>query len=230
MGQKVHPYILRIGINRNWRSLWFADRKEYAQNVVEDYRIREFIKKRFAQAAVSYVIIERLTNQVKIKIASARPGVVIGRRGADIDKMKEQLAKITTKECAVDIIEIKNPALEAQLVAQNVAFQLEKRVAFRRAIKRAIDQSIQSGVKGVKIKVSGRLGGAELSRAETYREGKLPLQTLRSDVDYGFAEAFTTYGVIGVKTWLYKGDIIREKNREMAHRVKRGEPSHAVNA
>ncbi len=230
MGQKVHPYILRIGINRNWRSLWFADRKDYAQNVVEDYRIREFIKKRFAQAAVSYVIIERLTNQVKIKIASARPGVVIGRRGADIDKMKEQLAKITTKECAVDIIEIKNPALEAQLVAQNVAFQLEKRVAFRRAIKRAIDQSIQSGVKGVKIKVSGRLGGAELSRAETYREGKLPLQTLRSDVDYGFAEAFTTYGVIGVKTWLYKGDIIREKNREMAHRVKRGEPSHVVNA
>ena len=214
MGQKVHPYIQRIGINRTWRSMWFADHKEYAQNVIEDYAIRNLIKKKFVQAAVSYVVIERLAEKIKIKIASARPGVIIGRRGADIDKLKEELSTITKREINVDIIEIKNPAVDAQLVAQAVAFQLEKRVAFRRAIKRAIDQAMQAGVKGIKISVAGRLGGAELSRRETYREGSIPLQTLRADVEFGFAEAFTTYGLLGVKAWIYKGEIIRERIRE----------------
>ena len=214
MGQKVHPFIQRIGINRTWRSMWYADPKDYPQNVSEDYAIRNLIKKKFLQAAVSYVVIERLAEKIKIKIASARPGVIIGRRGADIDKLKEELAKITKRELNVDIIEIKNPSVDAQLVAQNVAFQLEKRVAFRRAIKRSIDQAMQAGVKGIKISVSGRLGGAELSRRETYHEGSIPLQTLRADLEYGFAEAMTTYGIIGIKSWIYKGEIIRERMRE----------------
>ena len=220
MGQKVHPFIQRIGINKNWRSLWYADRKEYAHNVIEDFRIRNYIKKKFVQAAVSYIVIERLAEQIKIKIATARPGVIIGRRGADIDRLKEELGKITRREIGIDIIEIKNPAMDAQLVAQNVAFQLEKRVAFRRAIKRAIDQSTQAGVKGIKISVAGRLGGAEMSRRETYHEGSLPLQTLRADVDYGFAEALTTYGILGVKVWLYRGDIIPGKRKDEQEFVK----------
>jgi len=213
VGQKVHPYIQRIGINKNWRSLWYADRKDYANNIKEDYKIREFIRKRFSHASVSYVNIERMGDQVKIKIASARPGVIIGRRGADIDRLKGELATITPREISVDIIEIKNPALDAQLVAQNVAFQLEKRVAFRRAVKRSIDQSRQSGVLGIKIAVAGRLGGAEMARPETYHEGSIPLQTLRADIDYGFAEATTTYGLIGVKVWIYHGLIIPEKQK-----------------
>ena len=218
MGQKVHPYILRIGINKNWRSLWYAGPKDFKKNIYEDYKIRRYILKNFIQAAVSYVVIERLTEKIRVKIASARPGVVIGRRGADIDRLRDELSKITDKEIAIDIIEIKQSFLEAQLVAQNVAFQLEKRVAFRRAVKRAIDQSMQSGAKGIKISVAGRLGGAEMSRRETYRQGSIPLQTLRADVDYGFAEAYTTYGVIGVKVWIYKGEIIREKQKEKSHR------------
>jgi small subunit ribosomal protein S3 len=220
VGQKVSPYVLRIGINKTWRSLWFAGRKDYAKNVKEDFEIRKFIMKRFLQAAVSHVIIERLAEQVRIKIASARPGVIVGRRGADIDRLKEELSHITSREIAVDIIEIKVPALDAQLVAQNIAFQLEKRVAFRRAVKRAIEQSIQSGALGIKVSVSGRLGGAEMCRRETYREGSIPLQTLRADVDYGFFEAHTTYGVLGIKAWIYKGEIIREKQRSKESKLK----------
>ena len=220
MGQKAHPYLQRIGITKNWRSTWFADGRRFAQNVTEDYQIRKYIRKKFLHAAVSYVVIERLADQIKIKVASARPGVIIGRRGADIDRLKEQLGKITKAELAVDVIEIKNPALEAQLVAQNIAFQLEKRVAFRRAVKRAIDQSRMAGVLGIKVRVAGRLGGAEIARRETYHEGSLPLQTLRADIDYGFAEAVTTYGLIGVKVWTYKGEIIREKNKDKAHSKK----------
>lgn len=213
MGQKVHPYILRIGVNKNWRSLWYADQKDYAANIKEDYEIRKFIKKRYVHAAVSYINIERMGQQIKIKIASARPGIIIGRRGADIDRLKGELSKITKKDLAIDIIEIKNPGTDAQLVAQTVAFQLEKRVAFRRAVKRAIDQAIQSGIPGIKISVAGRLGGAEIARRETYHEGSLPLQTLRADVDYGFHEARTTYGVIGVKVWIYKGEVIPRKKK-----------------
>ncbi len=214
MGQKVHPYIQRIGLIKNWRSLWYADGVKYAQNIAEDFKIRKYIRKKFIHAAVSYIVIERLAaDQVKIKIASARPGIIIGRRGADIDKLRDDLSKITKSEIAIDIIEIKDSFLESQLVAQNIAFQLEKRVAFRRAVKRAIDQSRQAGALGIRVKVSGRLGGAEMARKETYKEGSIPLQTFRADVDYGFAEAHTTYGVIGVKVWIYKGEIIREKKR-----------------
>jgi len=214
VGQKVNPIALRIGYTKNWRSLWFADHKEFATNIVEDFRIRAYIKKKFLQAAVSLVVIERLAAQCKVKIFSARPGVIIGRRGADIDRLKTDLAKITTKEVTIDIQEIKNPSVDAQLVAQNVAFQLEKRVAFRRAMKRAIEQARAAGAKGIKIKCSGRLGGAEMARTESYREGKIPLQTLRADIDYGFAEAVTTYGLLGIKVWVYKGDVITDQREE----------------
>ncbi|MFA5060409.1 MAG: 30S ribosomal protein S3 [Candidatus Omnitrophota bacterium] len=213
MGQKVSPLVLRIGYIKNWRSLWFADKKEFCKNVLEDDKIRRFIKKRFEQAAISTVIIERLASQVKIRICSARPGIIIGRRGADIDKLKLELAKVTPREVTIEIEEIKNPAIDAQLVAQNVAFQLEKRVAFRRAMKRSIEQAMTSGALGIKISCSGRLGGAEMSRRETYKVGKLPLQTFRADIDYGFAEAMTTYGILGIKAWVYKGDVMQESKK-----------------
>ena len=215
MGQKVSPLLLRIPYIKDWRSLWYADKKEYAKNVIEDFKIRNYIKKKFVQAAVSRVEIERMASQLRVRICSARPGVIIGRRGADIEKLKSELLKITgvknQENIKVDIKEIKNPSIDAQLVAQNVALQLEKRIAFRRAMKRAMDQAISSGAKGIKISCSGRLGGAEMSRRETYKVGKLPLQTFRADIDYGFSEALTTYGILGVKTWIYKGDIIEVK-------------------
>ena len=218
MGQKVSPLLLRIPYIKNWRSLWFADKKDFAKNVREDYKIRDYIKKKFVQAAISRVEIERMANQLKVRICSARPGVIIGRRGADIEKLKNELLKITAlknqEDIKVDIKEIKNPSIDAQLVAQNIALQLEKRVAFRRAMKRAIDQAMTSGAKGIKISASGRLGGAEMSRRETYKAGKLPLQTFRADIDYGFAEALTTYGILGVKTWIYKGDVILQDKKD----------------
>lgn len=213
MGQKVSPIALRIGINKNWSSVWFADQKDYANNIIEDQKIRGYIKKKFIQGAVSAVDIERLADQIKIRIASARPGVIIGRRGADIDRLRADLAKITPKEINVDIKEIKNPAVDANLVAQSVAFQMEKRVGFRRAMKRAVEQTIQAGGKGIKIIVSGRLDGAEIARREKYHVGKIPLQTFRADIDYGFAEAHTTFGCIGVKVWIYKGDTLRDAKR-----------------
>jgi len=216
VGQKVHPYILRVGINKNWRSVWYADPKDYALNIEEDFKIRKFIKTRYVHAAISYINIERMGDQIKIKIASARPGVIIGRRGADIDRLKGELAQITKRELAIDIIEIKNPAVDGQLVAQTIAFQLEKRVAFRRAVKRAMEQARQGGVLGIKVAVSGRLGGAEIARRECYHEGSLPLHTLRADVDYGFAEAVTTYGLIGVKVWIYHGEVIPQRNKAKA--------------
>ncbi len=214
MGQKVNPIALRIGYIENWRGLWFTDKKQFAQNILEDYKIRQFIKKRFAQAAISRIVIERLGDKIKIIIYTARPGVIIGRRGADIDKLKSELGDITPKEMAIDLQEINNPSTDAQLIAQNIAFQLEKRVAFRRTMKRAIDQAMSSGVKGIKIKCSGRLNGAELARSESYRVGKLPLHTLRAQIDYGFAEALTTYGIIGIKVWANKGEVIREIKRQ----------------
>ncbi len=214
MGQKVNPIILRIGYIENWRSLWYADKKEFSKNVIEDYKIRKFIKKKYVQAAVARVVIERLADKVKVIIHTARPGVIIGRRGVDIDKLKTELGKITSKEVAIDPREIKNPSIEAQLIAQNVAFQLVKRVAFRRAMKRAIDAAMSAGAKGIKIKCSGRLNGVEMARKESYQEGKLPLQTFRAKIDYGFAEAITTYGVLGVKVWVNKGEVIKEIKRQ----------------
>lgn len=213
MGQKVSPIVLRIGYIENWRSLWFADKGEFQKYVVEDYKIRQFIKKKFIQAAVSKVVIERLADKTKIIIHTARPGVIIGRRGADIDKLKGELAEISSKEIAIETREIKNPSVDAQLVAQNVAFQLAKRVAFRRAMKRAIDQSMTAGAKGIKIQCGGRLNGAEMARKEKYLEGKLPLHTLRANIDYGFAEALTTYGLLGVKVWINKGEVIKGVDR-----------------
>jgi len=214
VGQKVSPLALRIGYIEDWRSLWYADKAEYARNVIEDYKIRQFIKRNFTQAAVSKVIIERLADKTKIIIHTARPGVIIGRRGADIDKLKAELGKISTKEISIDPREIKNPSADAQLVAQNVAFQLEKRIAFRRAMKRAIDQSMNAGVEGIKIRCAGRLNGVEIARQESYQEGKLPLHTFRAKIDYGFAEAKTTYGILGIKVWINKGEIIKTIQRQ----------------
>lgn len=221
MGQKVNPVALRIGYIENWRSLWFGDKKQFAQNILEDYKIRAFIRKRFVQAAISRIVIERLGDKVKIIIHTARPGVIIGRRGADIDKLRAELSDITPKEISIDPQEIKNPAIDAQLIAQNIATQLEKRIAFRRAMKRAIDQAMTSGAKGIKMKCSGRLNGAEMARTEGYRVGKLPLQTFRAQIDYGFAEALTTYGLLGVKVWVNKGEVIKAIKRQ-------GDAGHAA--
>ncbi|KPK99120.1 MAG: 30S ribosomal protein S3 [Omnitrophica WOR_2 bacterium SM23_72] len=211
MGQKVHPFLLRVGFIKSWHSRWFAKPSEFSRFVFEDYKIRKFIKKRFKQAAVSQVIIERLAERLRIRILTARPGIVIGRHGADIERLREDLNNMIKTEIAIDIEEVKNPGLDAQLVAENIAFQLEKRVAFRRAVKRAMEQTMNSGAKGIRVSCAGRLNGAEMSRTETYKQGKVPLQTMRADIDYGFAESLTTYGLIGVKVWLYKGDILIKK-------------------
>jgi len=211
MGQKVHPFLLRVGFIRTWDSRWFARKNDYSKFIEEDYKIRKFIKARFKQAAISKIIIERLTERIRIRLLTARPGIIIGRHGADIERLREDLNSMVNREISIDIEEIKNPALDAQLVAENVALQLEKRVAFRRAVKRAMEQSMNSGAKGIKVCCAGRLGGAEMSRTESYKQGKVPLSTLRADIDYGFAESLTTYGLIGIKVWLYKGDILTKK-------------------
>jgi small subunit ribosomal protein S3 len=214
MGQKVHPFIQRIGLIRTWQSRWFAHPKEYARFIEEDYRVRKYITTKFRQAAISKVLIERLTEKVKVRVLSARPGIIIGRHGADIEKLREELFNILKKEVSVDIEEVKSPGLDAQLVAQNISFQIEKRVAFRRAVKRSIEQSMMAGAKGIKISAAGRLDGAEMCRTETYKQGKVPLQTFRADIDYGFSESLTTYGLIGIKVWLYRGDILVKRGRD----------------
>ncbi|MEI8176572.1 MAG: 30S ribosomal protein S3 [Candidatus Omnitrophota bacterium] len=220
MGQKVHPYSLRLGIIKTWKSQWFADKKTYADCVLEDFKIRKFIKKTLAQAAIASVNIERASNKLRVTIFSARPGVIIGRRGAEIDKLKEEIQLMTKKEIVIDIKEIKNPNIESQLVAENIAFQLEKRIPFRRAMKKAVQTAMMSGAGGIKIRCAGRLGGAEIARTEGYKEGKVPLHTLRADIDYGFAEAFTTYGLIGIKVWIYKGEIINKKVKDAIAQAK----------
>jgi small subunit ribosomal protein S3 len=216
MGHKVSPLIMRIGFIRTWNSRWFAKPKDYAKYLEQDYRIRKYIKTKLKQAAISKIVIERLADRIKIRIHSARPGIIIGRHGADIEKLREDINLMVKTEISIDIEEVKQTALDAQLVAENVAMQIEKRVAFRRAVKRSIEQSMNAGAKGIKITSSGRLNGAEMSRTETYRQGKIPLHTLRADIDYGFAEALTTYGLIGVKCWLYKGDILGKKEAHAA--------------
>ncbi len=214
MGQKVSPLLLRIGFIKTWHSKWFAKGKDYPRFIEEDYKIRKIIREKFKHAAISKIIIERLTQQIKIRIFTARPGIIIGRHGADIEHLREDLNNLVKAEVSIDVEEVKNPALDAQLVAQNVALQLEKRIAFRRAVKRALEQSMNAGAKGIKICCAGRLGGAEMSRSETYKQGKIPLSTLRADIDYGFAESLTTYGLIGIKVWLYKGDILKKTPTE----------------
>ena len=225
MGQKVSPTLLRIGFIKTWHSRWFAGRKDYPKFILQDYNIRKFIKKRFKQAAVSKVIIERLADKLKIRIFSARPGIIIGRHGADIERLREDLNSMVRQEIAIDIEEIKNPAWDSQLVAENIALQMEKRIAFRRAVKRAMEQSMNAGVKGIRVCCAGRLNGAEMSRTETYKQGKVPLQTLRADIDYGFAESLTTYGLIGVKVWIYKGDVLGKIGAQPKESVTQQEPA-----
>ncbi len=210
MGQKVNPIGLRLGINRTWDSRWFA-KKEYSTFVVEDFNIRRFIKKRLYQAGVSKIEIERAANKIRIRIHTARPGIVIGKKGAEIENLKRELEKRINREIFIDIQEVRKPEVDAQLVAENVALQLVRRVAFRRAMKKAVSSALRFGALGIKISCAGRLGGAEMARREWYREGRVPLHTLRADIDYGFAEAFTTYGVVGVKVIIFKGEILPEK-------------------
>ncbi len=210
MGQKTHPYGFRIGYIRGWKSRWFA-KKNYAEWLREDTEIRKMIKKRLYLAGVSSIEIERSGGKCRIKIFTARPGIVIGRRGSEIDGLRDAVADLTKSEIAIDIKEIKVPQLDAQLAAESIAQQLEKRISFRRAMKKTMAFAMAKGAQGIKVKCSGRLGGAEIARDEGYHEGKIPLATLRSDVDYGFAEAHTTYGSIGIKTWIYKGDILVKK-------------------
>jgi len=216
MGQKTNPIGLRIALNKDWRSRWYSDKKDFGRLVAEDFKIREILKQKLEAASVPKIVIERAANRCRITIFTARPGVVIGRKGAEIDKLKEELAKMTGKDIYVDIQEIKTPELDAQLVAENVAMQLERRISFRRAMKKAVQTTMDFGAEGIKIRCAGRLGGAELARAELYHQGRVPLHTLRAVIDYGFAEAKTVYGKIGVKCWICKGDKAIEKPAQVA--------------
>lgn len=207
MGQKVHPYGFRLGVTKTWRSRWFS-KQDYAKLLFEDLELKESLRDRLKSAGVSSIEVDRPGNKLRITIRTSRPGIIIGRKGAEIEKLKQDLAKKTKREVFIDIQEVHKPELDAQLVAESIALQLEKRVAFRRAMRKAVDSALRFGCKGIKVRVSGRLNGAEIARSEWYLQGQLPLHTLRADIDYGFAEAFTTYGVIGVKCWIYKGEII----------------------
>jgi len=208
MGQKVNPVGLRLGINRTWDSRWYAGDKEYGTLLHEDLKLRSFLEKRLAQAGVSRIVIERPAKKARVTIHSARPGVVIGKKGADIEKLRSELAKMTKGEVHLNIVEIRKPEIDARLVAENIAQQLERRVAFRRAMKRAVQSAMRLGAQGIRINCSGRLGGAEIARVEWYREGRVPLHTLRADVDFGRATAMTAYGTCGVKVWVFKGEIL----------------------
>lgn len=209
MGQKVNPHGLRVGVIKDWDSKWFAGKKEFGDQLVEDYNIRKFVKKECYGAGVAKMTIERKNGRVYLTIHASKPGLIIGRGGADIDALKAKLEKLTNKSVNVNIMEVKNPATNAQLVAENIAAQLEKRISFRRAMKQVMRDAMRDGnIGGIKTAVSGRVGGAEIARTEQYHEGTIPLQTIRADIDYGFAEAATTYGIIGVKVWIYKGEIL----------------------
>ena len=210
MGQKVHPVGLRLGIIKTWDSKWYAER-EFPSFVIEDRYIRQFFKNHLYRAGISKIEIERAADKVRIKIHTARPGIVIGKKGAEIERLKKDLESQIKSETLIDILEVKKPELDAQLVAENVALQLTRRVAFRRAMKRAVATALRFGAQGIKVECSGRLGGAEMARREWYREGRVPLHTLRADIDYGLAEARTIYGIIGVKVWIFKGEVLEEK-------------------
>ncbi len=214
MGQKVNPIGLRVGIIRDWEGKWYAGKRNYADLLHEDLALRKLIKERFFTAGISRVEIERAANRLKITVQTARPGMVIGRGGAEVDSLRKQIEAMTGRQCQINIVEVKVPELDAQLVAENIAFQLERRVSFRRAMRQAQQRAIRLGAKGIKIWVSGRLGGAEIARTEWTQEGSIPLHTLRADIDYGFTEADTTYGQIGVKVWIYKGEVLPEKGKQ----------------
>lgn len=215
MGQKVNPLGLRLNITRTWDSIWYAD-KEYSAYLIEDQKIRKFLKKRLYHAGLSKIIIERTGEKVRIKLFTARPGIVIGKKGAEIEILKKDLEQLITRKVTLDIQEVRRPEADAQLVAESIASQLERRVAFRRAMKKAVNSALRFGVQGIKISCSGRLGGAEMSRCEWVREGRVPLHTLRADVDYALAEANTTYGIIGVKVWIFKGEVLSGKEAPAA--------------
>ncbi len=210
MGQKVHPISFRLGINRNWDSRWFAG-KEYANYVLEDFQVRKFLKQRVAQAGVSKIEIERAAAKIRVRVHVARPGIVIGKKGSEIEKLKQELENKIKREVIIDIQEVRKAEVDAQLVAENVAMQLVRRMAFRRVMKKAVTSAMRLGAQGIKISCSGRLGGAEMARREWHREGRVPLHTIRADIDYGFAEARTTYGIIGIKVIIFKGEILPDK-------------------
>ena len=221
MGQKVNPHGLRVGVIKDWDSKWFAGKREFGDQLVEDYNIRKFVKKACYDAGVSKIVIERKQNKVFVTLYVAKPGFVIGKGGAEIEKLKTQLEKMTNKSVNINIMEVKNPDTNAQLVAENIAAQLEKRISFRRAMKLVMGRAMRCGIKGIKTAVSGRVGGAEIARTEQYHEGTIPLQTLRADIDYGFAEAATTYGILGVKVWIYKGEVLAESGSKREERQPR---------
>ena len=222
MGQKVNPHGLRVGVIKDWDSRWYADGKDFSDYLVEDYKIREYLKKKLYNAGISKIEIERASDRVKIIIFTAKPGVIIGKGGQEIEVTKKELQKFTDKKLVVDIKEIKRPDREAQLVAENIAQQLENRVSFRRAMKSSMGRTMKAGALGIKAAVSGRLGGADIARTEFYSEGTIPLQTLRADIDYGFAEADTTYGKLGVKVWIYKGEVLPAKASKEENTAKEG--------
>jgi small subunit ribosomal protein S3 len=224
MGQKVNPIGLRLGINRTWDSRWFA-RKEYGNLLLDDLGLRRFLQQRLGQAGVSRVVIERAAKRTRITLHSARPGVVIGKKGADIEKLRTDIAKLTKSEVSLNIVEIRKPEIEAKLIADSIAQQLERRVAFRRAMKRAVQSAMRLGAQGIRINCSGRLGGAEIARMEWYREGRVPLHTLRADVDFGYGTAKTTYGVCGVKVWVFKGEILAHDPMAQEKRMTEGQPA-----
>jgi len=222
MGQKVHPYGFRLGVTKTWRSRWFA-KQDYSKLLHEDLELKESLVARLKAAGVSSIEVDRPGNKLRITIRTSRPGIIIGRKGAEIEKLKGDLAKKTKREVFIDIQEVHRPELDAQLVSESIALQLEKRVAFRRAMRKAVDSALRFGCKGIKVRVSGRLNGAEIARSEWYLQGQLPLHTLRADIDYGFSQAYTTYGVIGVKVWIFKGEVIEGGNRRNSLRNE-GEP------
>ena len=224
MGQKVHPYGFRLGVTKTWRSRWFA-KQDYSKLLHEDLELKESLQTRLKAAGISSIEVDRPGNKLRITIRTSRPGIIIGRKGAEIEKLKGDLAKKTKREVFIDIQEVHRPELDAQLVSESIALQLEKRVAFRRAMRKAVDSALRFGCKGIKVRVSGRLNGAEIARSEWYLQGQLPLHTLRADIDYGFSEAHTTYGVIGIKVWIYKGEVLEGSNRRNANSLRNeGEP------
>ncbi len=214
MGQKMDPHGLRVGVIKEWDSKWYAGKKEFSDKLVEDYKIREYVKKKLYVAGISKVEIERTASNVRVNVLTAKPGLALGKNGEIVNKVKEDLTKMFGKDIIVNIVEVKNPDIDAQLVAENIAGQLERRISYRKAMKQCMAKAMKAGAKGIKTAASGRLGGAEIARSEFYREGTIPLQTLRADIDYGFAEANTTYGKIGIKVWIYKGEVLPKKNAE----------------
>jgi small subunit ribosomal protein S3 len=226
MGQKVNPVGLRLGINRTWDSRWFA-RRDYGNLLHEDIRLRKFLSERLSQAGASRIVIERAAKKTRITIHSARPGVVIGKKGADIEKLRVDIGKMTNSEVSLNIIEIRKPEIEAKLIAESIAQQLERRVAFRRAMKRAVQSAMRLGALGIRINCSGRLGGAEIARLEWYREGRVPLHTLRADVDFGTATAMTTYGTCGVKVWVFRGEVMQHDPMAQDKRAQEAQPTRA---